>query len=72
MPYFIYRISPERKLDLVDSFDSYRDAKQAVTALRVAQEPDDVCTVKVVFAKDSAEAEQLLKTKRERQPSEDD
>ncbi|MDH3672783.1 MAG: hypothetical protein OES46_16775 [Gammaproteobacteria bacterium] len=72
MPYFIYRISPARKLDLVDSFDSYRDAKRAATALRIAQEPDDACTVKIVFAKDSAEAEQLLRTERERPPSEDD
>lgn len=72
MPYFIYRISPERKLDFVDSFDSYRDAKQAATALRVAQQPDDVDRVKMVFAKDSPEAEQLLRTERERQPSEDD
>lgn len=72
MPYFIYRISPARKLDLVDTFGHYRDAKQAATALRVAQEPDDVGKVKIIFAKDAPEAEQLLSVERERQPSEDD
>lgn len=72
MPYFIYRISPERKLNLLDSFDRYPDAKQAATALRIAQGPDDTGTVKIIFAKDAEEAEQLLRTERERQPSEDD
>ncbi len=72
MPYFIYRISPERKLNLVESFDRYQDAKRAVTALRVAQESDDADRVKMIFAKDSREAEELLTVKRERQPSEDD
>lgn len=72
MPYFIYRISLERKLNLVESFDRYQDAKRAVTALRVAQESDDADRVKMIFAKDSREAEELLTVKRERQPSEDD
>ncbi len=72
MPYFIYKISPDKKLGLVESFDGYQEAKQLATSMRSAQHPNDNYTIKIIFAKDSLEAEQLLTTQRERQPSEDD
>ncbi len=72
MPYYIYRISAERKLELVESYEAYRDAKQAATRMRAGRNPNDAYTVKMIFAQDPAEAKQLLTTRRERQPSEDD
>jgi hypothetical protein len=72
MPYYIYRISAGSQLELVESYEAYRDAKQAATAMRATQDPNDAYTVKIVFAQDPTEARQLLTTRRERQPSEDD
>ena len=72
MPYFIYGMFPDKGLGLVKSFDEYQQAKQVVTSMRSAQHPNDNYTIKIIFAKDSLEAEQLLTTQRERQPSEDD
>ena len=72
MPYFVYSISADKELELLKSFDTYREAKQAVTAMRVELSAKENRLVRIVFAQDPAEAEELLKTKRERQPSEDD
>jgi hypothetical protein len=73
MPYFLYRISLHRQLSLVTSFERFAEAKQAAHAMRAASGADDDGNiVKIIFAHDSAEAEQLLTARRERQPSEDD
>ncbi|MDH5633847.1 MAG: hypothetical protein OEZ10_12750 [Gammaproteobacteria bacterium] len=62
MPYFVYRISPDRKtLDLIDAHERFRDAKNQARDLRKAQEPGDAVTVRVIFAQDRREAEVLLK-----------
>lgn len=71
MRYFLYSISPHRELELLQSFETYSEAKRAAVAARVAKTAADHI-VKIIFAQDPAEAEQLLQTKRERQPSEDD
>ncbi len=72
MPYFVYNISANKELKLLKSFDSYRDAKEAATTIRMESPAKDNRIVRIVFAQDPVEAEELLKTKRERQPSEDD
>lgn len=72
MPYFIYRISPQRLLTYVDEFAHYRKARDTARHMRRERTRDDLETIKIVFAKDRSEAEILLKTHRERQPSEDD
>lgn len=72
MRYFLYSVSPHKELELLQSFETYREAKQAAVATRMAQTAAEDHIVKIIFAQDPAEAEQLLQTKRERQPSEDD
>ena len=72
MPYFIYKMFPDQKLDLAKSFDAYQEAKQVATSMRTAKRPNDDYAVKIIFAADLAEAEHLLTAKRERQPSDDD
>ncbi|RMD68655.1 MAG: hypothetical protein D6819_08890 [Gammaproteobacteria bacterium] len=72
MPYFIYRISPQKQLALVRSFAKYQEARQLARSLRASQAPEDRDTIKIIFAKDAEEAERLLLTPRERKPSEDD
>ena len=72
MPYFIYRVSPQRFLTYLDKFAEYKQARDVARQARQQQGDDDQDTIKVIFAKDSGEAEMLLKARRERQPSEDD
>lgn len=68
MPYFVYRIHSRQRLEPVDSFDAYRQAKQAVRDLREAA-PDPVNpTIRMIFANNPAEAERLLTEKREPRP----
>lgn len=68
MPYFIYNIFPNKKLELVESFPKYRDARDAARTLR-SQLPDDALhTVKVIHAKHPEEAERLLKQERKPRP----
>src|SRR4030066_82305 len=37
MPYFVYRISPDRKLTLLDTFAKFKDAKDHARSLRAQQ-----------------------------------
>ena len=34
MPYFLYRISPERKLTLLETFEKFQEAKGVARRLR--------------------------------------
>lgn len=72
MPYFVYSISADKELELLESFDAYREAKQAATTMRLKSAAEENRLVRIIFAQDTAEAEELLRTKRERRPSEDD
>lgn len=72
MPYFLYRISPARILTPLDSFSEYRAARDRARALRADSGALDGDTVKIVFAADAAEAEALLKTRKDRILREDD
>jgi len=72
MPYFLYRIAPNRSLTCLESFDEYRDARSAARSLREEQGATGNAVIKMVFAEQAAEAEALLREARERTPSEDD
>lgn len=72
MPYFIFRISSDRKLSLVRSFEKFPEAKKNARAMRAASAAGASEVLKIIFANDPAEAEQLLTTRRGRPPSEDD
>ena len=72
MPYYVYSIAADTKPELIKSFDAYQEAKQAATAMRLESPAEENLLVRIIFAQDPSEAEELLKTKRERQPSEDD
>ncbi len=72
MPYFIYRVSPDTRLELVGSFEDYKQAKRETKLMRAKQHANENHAIKIIFANNPAEAEQLLTTRRERPPSEDD
>ncbi len=72
MPYFVYRISAEGSLTLIESFASYREAKRLATDLRHGASENEQAVIRIIFASDPLEAERLLTSRRERRPSEDD
>jgi len=72
MPYFIYNVFPDKKLELVAEMEKFREAKLHARALREEQLDTANYTVKIIFAKNSMEAQLLLKEEREARPLGDD
>lgn len=64
MPYFIYKIHPGKRLELVQPHDKYPAAKEHARGMRAALTPQDDYTVRVIFAKNPADAEHLILTER--------
>lgn len=64
MPYFVYQISPQRKLTYIDTHTRYKDARAQVRQLREQQGTagDDI---RMIFAQQQSEAERLLSTPRD-------
>lgn len=60
MPYFVYRISPERRLALIETFDKFQDAKTLARSLRAQQAADDQHVIRMIFAEDKKKAQLLL------------
>jgi len=72
MPYFVYRISPERRLTLVDTFIKFKDAKDFARGLRARQPADDQHKIRMMFADDAKKAQLLLADPRSSRPDGDD
>lgn len=68
MAYYVYKISPPKRLQFVDEFEAYRDAKTLTRAMRKELTPEDDCTVRMIFAPSREQAERLLKEVREARP----
>jgi hypothetical protein len=68
MPYFVYEIFPPRRLQLVDSFEGYREARSRARALRAALVADAEQSVRVIHAQTTEEATRLLMEVREPRP----
>ncbi|MBI3186340.1 MAG: hypothetical protein HYZ31_00560 [Gammaproteobacteria bacterium] len=71
MPYFVYRIENAemamlKQLQLIKTFDSFKEAKTFAREQRVAQKPDDKAIIKVMFADNELHAEELLMEKRDK------
>ena len=60
MPYFVYRISAERKLTLLNTFDKFIDAKDFARSLRAQQVPGANETIRMIFAENPKKAQLLL------------
>ncbi|MBH32038.1 MAG: hypothetical protein CMD90_00105 [Gammaproteobacteria bacterium] len=67
MPYFVFKYQDEiiRQVELIDSFESFKEAKSLARNLREENSPDNPDAYKVIFASDKLEAEMLLLEKRE-------
>lgn len=71
MPYFVYRIENAemamlKQLQLINTFESFKDAKAYAREQRIAQKPDDKAIIKVMFADNELHAEEMLMEKREK------
>jgi hypothetical protein len=68
MAYYIYKIFPPKRLEYIDEFESYRDAKKLARSMRMELAPEDDCAVRMIFAPDRERAESLLKEVRQARP----
>lgn len=72
MPYFIYKVFPDKKVEKITAFSKFIEAKQEVKKLRALLTINDHYQVKIIFAQHETSAEMLLKEEREYQPDGDD
>ncbi len=68
MPYFLYKIFPKKKFELVGHFHAYREARDSAREQRKQLTPEDHYSIKLMFAKDPEEAERLMSEEREPRP----
>jgi hypothetical protein len=68
MAYYVYKIHPPKRLEYVDEFDAYREAKTFTRSKRKALTPEDDFTIRMIFAPNKEQAERLLKEAREARP----
>ncbi len=60
MPYFVYRIEPDNKLEYIASFENYRDAKVKVNELRKEERAESDVICRMIHAANKSNAEKLL------------
>ena len=71
MPYFLFKITEPaavklvKQLELIETFDAFRDAKSAAKRLRAENQGEDGI-YKVMFAENQLAAEEQLLEKREK------
>lgn len=65
MPYYVYRIQADRRLEYLSTCTLYQEAKALVRALRTEQGIEDPGSVRLVFANSTGEAERLLSLPRD-------
>lgn len=70
MPYYVYRMQNAelamlKQLDLINEFESFKEAKNFAREQRAAQAEGDAATIKVIFADNQLSAEEQLMEKRE-------
>lgn len=70
MPYYVYRMQNAelamlKQLDLINEFESFKEAKNFAREQRAQQAEGDAATIKVIFADNQLSAEEQLMEKRE-------
>lgn len=69
MPYYIYRVGPLNILAKQGQEDSFKAARARVNELRKALEPNAGLAIRMIFAANELEAEDILSQPRELDPS---
>ena len=71
MPYYLYKMNSlnvhalVKKLELLQQFDHFKEAKNSAKRLRVESDSNDLI-YKVIFADNQLQAEELLMEKRDK------
>ncbi|AFL72932.1 hypothetical protein [Thiocystis violascens] len=65
MPYFVYRISPPRQLEHLETVESYRTARATVRERRQHEPAETGVEYRLIFARQQGEAEKILSTPRD-------
>lgn len=65
MPYFVYRISPPRLLEHLETAEKYQDARAAVRRRRQTEPHASDVEYRLIFARQQGEAEKLLSIPRD-------
>ena len=69
MPYFVYKITPPfKQLEKIEVFQTFKEAGAFAKTVRAGMTEADKYTVKVIFAEDELQAEDLLNQVREPEP----
>jgi len=69
MPYFVYKNHPPfKQLEKIDDFPNFKEAGALPKLWRTGMAETDKYTVKVIFAENELEAEDLLTQVREPEP----
>ena len=72
MPYYIYRVKPFAQLEKLAAFDAFGEASAQAKALRAAQSAGTPGNIKVMFAENELQAEDLLCQVRDAPPKGDE
>ncbi|MDD5329017.1 MAG: hypothetical protein PHX38_03370 [Sulfuricella sp.] len=69
MPYFVYKIrQPFKQLEKIDAFPNFKEASAFAKSVRAGISAADNYAVKVIFAENELQAEDLLNQVREPEP----
>ena len=68
MPYFVYKVFPAKRYELVETFEKYRDARGFARIMRSELKDRDNFTVRLVHAANPTTAQRLLSERREAPP----
>jgi len=60
MPFFVYRVQPENKLEHIETFEKYREAKVKVNTLRKIEPDDSEDIIRMIHATNKSNAEKLI------------
>ena len=72
MPYYIFRVKPFAQLEKLAVFDAFNEASAQAKSLRATQSADTPGKIKVMFAEDDLQAEDLLCQVRDAPPRGDE
>ncbi len=72
MPYYIYSVQPFGQLEKLDQFDNFQAASVRAKALRVDAASQSSSKIKVMFAENEWQAEEMLCQVRTPGPTGDD
>ena len=72
MPYYIYRVKPFAQLEKLATFDAFGEASARAKTLRATQSAEAPGKIKMIFADDELQAEDLLCQVRDAPPRGDE